>query len=298
MKKSNLLSIVLVIICAFFLWRLISCDDTPADKADKTEESITVKNEETTQHEHVFNGWTSDKTNHWHLCVECEEQVDMNAHTFDGNGVCTECGYSIYSSGLEYSVSDDGTYCIVKGIGTCSDDCIVIPPVYQNLPVKEIRYSAFYGCHQITGLVIPNSVEIIGDSAFRDCYKLSSITFGNGIKYIKSFAFFGCSHLTNVEIPDSIEIIGENAFTNCSRLTSVTLGSGLRAIGKYAFNGCSELQSVVLKNTVGWKVYSWYEEEYVSMSSSALSPYNVALWLTLEGSPYEFSTASSWKRSP
>ena len=47
------------------------------------------------------------------------------------------------SEGLEYTLSNDGTYYSVTGIGTCTDTVIVIPNIYENLPVERIGESAF-----------------------------------------------------------------------------------------------------------------------------------------------------------
>ena len=39
----------------------------------------------------------------------------------------------IGSDGLEYTISDDGTYCIVSGMGTNFQTDIIIPSICNNL---------------------------------------------------------------------------------------------------------------------------------------------------------------------
>lgn len=69
--------------------------------------------------------------------------------------------------------------------------------------------------------IIPEGVEAIGDSAFRECRSLESIRIPEGVIEIDTFAFYGCSHLTDVTLPVSIEIVAKSAFRECSNLESI-----------------------------------------------------------------------------
>ena len=102
---------------------------------------------------------------------------------------------------------------------------------------------------EITDLVIPNSVTIIGWNAFYECSGLTSVTIPNSVTSIESGAFRGCSGLTSMTIPNSVTMIGNSAFSHCSGLTSVTIPKSVTSIGNYAFSGCSGLTSVVSKMT-------------------------------------------------
>lgn len=61
----------------------------------------------------------------------------------------------------------------------------------MNLPesVKEIGAYAFYYTG-IIGITIPNSVVSIGDSAFEECWCMTSVTIGNSVETIGSKAFY------------------------------------------------------------------------------------------------------------
>jgi len=85
----------------------------------------------------------------------------------------------------------------------------------------------------LTGIIIPNSVEIIGNDAFR-----------------------GCIGLTNVTIPNSVKTIGDDAFRGCTGLTNVTIPSGVTAIGSEAFMSCNSLTSVEFKGTINQSSFS------------------------------------------
>ena len=79
------------------------------------------------------------------------------------------------SQGLNYTLSEDGTYYIVSGIGTCKDTDIVIPAIYEGKLVKEIGERAFADCSSLTSVIIPDSVTSIGAFAFHGCTGLTHI---------------------------------------------------------------------------------------------------------------------------
>jgi len=69
--------------------------------------------------------------------------------------------------------------------------------------------------------IIPEGVETIGDSAFRECHSLESIRIPEGVKVIAAFAFCGCSHLTDVTLPASVESVANAAFRECPNLERI-----------------------------------------------------------------------------
>lgn len=69
--------------------------------------------------------------------------------------------------------------------------------------------------------IIPEGVETIGDSAFRECRSLVRIRIPEGVKVIDTFAFCGCSHLSDVTLPASVESVAKSAFRECPNLESI-----------------------------------------------------------------------------
>ncbi|MEG2396674.1 MAG: leucine-rich repeat protein [Oscillospiraceae bacterium] len=72
----------------------------------------------------------------------------------------------------------------------------------------------FENCTALTGIIIPNSVTSIGDSAFLNT-ALTSIIIPNRVTHIGLWAFFGCKDLKSITIPDSVTYIGRLAFRDC-----------------------------------------------------------------------------------
>ena len=84
------------------------------------------------------------------------------------------------SVGLDYTINiaENGKYCIVTGIGTCTDNKIIIPAFVSDYEVSCIAKEAFLGCTGITEIVLPKTITRIDASAFSGCTSLTSITFG------------------------------------------------------------------------------------------------------------------------
>ena len=116
--------------------------------------------------------------------------------------------------------------------------------------VTSIGESAFRNCDALTSITIPDSVTSIGESAFRNCDALTSVTIPDSVTSIGGCAFFDCDALTSVTIPNSVTSIGGSAFYFCKALTSVTIGNSVTSIGKCAFCDCDALTSVTIPNSV------------------------------------------------
>ncbi len=85
-------------------------------------------------------------------------------------------------------------------------------------------------------IIIPNNVEIIGDSAFSNNSFIKHITVSDSVVCICSNAFVDCQNLEDVTINgDSLKIIEPNAFGDCDAMKSITLNPSLEIIGFDAF---------------------------------------------------------------
>ena len=101
-----------------------------------------------------------------------------------------------------------------------------------------------------TSYCIPDSVQIIGNHAFKDCANLINITIPNGITSIGESAFYGCSSIKNVTIPDSMTNISDYAFFGCVKLISITMHDRVTNIGEYAFGECASLKNITIPDSI------------------------------------------------
>lgn len=101
------------------------------------------------------------------------------------------------------------------------------------------------GMKNLTSVTIPNSVTIIGVSAFEG------------------------TSLTAITIPNSVTSIGGYAFSDCTGLASITIGNSVKSIGGNTFDGCTGLTSVVW-NAKNYNDFSekstpfYYNDRYAS----------------------------------
>ena len=115
--------------------------------------------------------------------------------------------------------------------------------------VTSIGDGAFVRCRNLVNIEIPNSVTIIGNSAFSGC-RMTDFKIPNGVTSIEEYAFFYCQDLANIEIPSSVKSIGTDAFASCKNLKKVKISNGITSIGDNAFANCPSLTEIVIPHSV------------------------------------------------
>lgn len=106
--------------------------------------------------------------------------------------------------------------------------------------VVKIMERAF-SSSDISEVVLPNTLRIIGKDAFGNCENLKNIIIPDGVTIIPDSAF--CfSGLEKITLPDSVEEIRNSAFLHCRKLKKINF-SNLETvkIGTQAFTGCEAL---------------------------------------------------------
>ena len=81
-----------------------------------------------------------------------------------------------------------------------------------------------YGCKDLTGVSLPNTIEEIYEAGFYGCEKLTTIALPSSLKKIGRAAF-SYSGLKEVTIPSSVEIIEQQAFSALSTLEKVNIAN-------------------------------------------------------------------------
>lgn len=136
----------------------------------------------------------------------------LNSVSLPSTLICVEPKAFVHSAWVENFLSGtagDGDFLI-------SGNTLVAyrgnsPEVTVPEGVYLIAGEAFKGHEEIEKLILPQSLKVIGEGAFEDCKKLSSVEFGENIEDIKDRAFAYCN-LASVTLPASLKTLGLGAF--------------------------------------------------------------------------------------
>ena len=196
---------------------------------------------------------------------------------------------------FEVEPADDSFTGIVITKYKGKEQLVVIPATMQGLPVKRIKVSAFdtqnivavvipegvtyvsgfNSCKNLSSVVLPSTLKVIGDGAFEGCSSLKSIDLPEGLLYIDCYAFHN-SGLTSINLPKSLRVINFAAFTNCNSLAEIQIPAGHSIIhglkGEYSFedlfSGTKIKESITLQKLLkDTKTQAISDGEYESLTN-------------------------------
>ena len=110
--------------------------------------------------------------------------------------------------------------------------------------VTEIAPFAFSKSKNLRNIVLPETLEAIGEGAFAFCGELDHFTFPPNLRYIGRMVFI-FDKISELILPDSIEEIADEAFLLCKKriiightdMGKLYIPNTVKKIGKHAFAG-------------------------------------------------------------
>ena len=118
-------------------------------------------------------------------------------------------------------------------------DCKSLQEITIPATVEEIDNSAFENCRSIRSITFEGAgapqgaaqyapttgcaLWRIGNWAFYNCHELQNLLIPEGVTEIGDAAFYGCVYLQDMVLPSTIETIGDNAFALCGKLQKITV---------------------------------------------------------------------------
>ena len=147
---------------------------------------------------------------------------------------------------LSYTINNNVVSIEKYGFYGCKNLTEIIIPE----SITYIESDTFGSCKNLKNIKIPSSVTGIGAEAFYGCISLTSIEIPEGVTRIVRGAFRGCKSLTSIKIPNSVTSIGIETFSYCTSLTSIKIPEGVTSIGSEVFENCVNLKSIEIPSTV------------------------------------------------
>ncbi len=100
----------------------------------------------------------------------------------------------------------------------------------------------------VESVVLPKTLEGIGEKAFAYCGKLKSVVGApKTLETIRAEAFVGCAALERFDWPENLRTVEKSAFQLCMSLKSATLNN-VRSVGERAFSDCRKLATLELSS--------------------------------------------------
>ena len=174
--------------------------------------------------------------------------------------LCAMCAGADTYGDFEYDVLDDGTVEITKYIDREAEK-VDIPAEIDGKSVTRIGDSAFKYCTSLTSVTIPDSVTSIYGSAFKGCASLAIGTLPNSLTSIGDSAF-QYSGLASITILNGTKSIGNDAFNSCTNLTSVEISDSVTSVGDNSFANCPLLINIEISaniKKIGEKAFGYYD---------------------------------------
>lgn len=126
----------------------------------------------------------------------------------------------VFEKGLNNVEEDSFDYMSINSMSIVNNDKYMLE---NNVLYNIVDNRLVYGCNDVTGeIIVPEAIVCTKESAFRDCYKLTSVIFAN-IKELNDNLFENCTNLNNVVINQCCETIGKTIFKNCNNFKLINI---------------------------------------------------------------------------
>ncbi len=242
---------------------------TAGVKCSLCEEVITAPTE-TDALGHLFENYISDGnatfTSDGTKTATCERDNCQETDTIADEG-------SMLTFNVSLEASQDESYYIVTGItGSTGVSSILIPATFNQKPVKEIKGNAFKNLSNITDVVIPSSIEVVGEGAFDGCTALNYTPYGNAyylgnednqhLLLIKPLAL----DTSEVIIHQNCKLIYSKAFNDYTGLSQLTIPASVKFFGTNAFQNSRNISRIDYEGSIN----QWVQINFANTSANPL----------------------------
>ena len=118
-------------------------------------------------------------------------------------------------------------------------ECVKLKAITIPATVTEIEDRAFENCRTLNSVIFEganapqgaahyspaagSALWRIGSWAFYNCHQLEHLTIPEGVTEVGDAAFYGCTYLVDMTLPSTVQSIGDNGFALCAKLQKIHL---------------------------------------------------------------------------
>jgi hypothetical protein len=202
---------------------------------------------------------TAQTINLSNILQNCGSLVNVNlpATSVSGTVLTLSNAFGNCTSLLAITIPEINIDSLTATFSGCSNLQSVTLPT--SCPSLTTLATAFNACNSLGEITLPTTVTsgtIAMNSAFTNCFSLSSITIPSSYNISTlTLIFSGCYNLITANLPNnaqnSLTTLG-SSFLNCYSLINLTLPTSLTGCTSLvsAFNGCNSLESISLPATM------------------------------------------------
>ena len=116
-------------------------------------------------------------------------------------------------------------------------ECVKLQAITIPATVTEIEDRAFENCRTLKSVIFEGSeapqgaahyapatgsvLWRIGSWAFYNCHQLEHLNIPEGVTEVGDAAFYGCTYLVDMTLPSTVQEIGDNGFALCAKLQKI-----------------------------------------------------------------------------
>ena len=127
-----------------------------------------------------------------------------------------------YTHAIQFVTLPEG----LTSIGTSAfAGCKYVTSVVIPSTVEKIGDSAFENCRMLSSIAFAGQYRLyeIGNWAFYNCHELKELHLPEGVATIGYGAFYGCTYLEELVLPSTMQYIEDNGFALCSKLQCMSV---------------------------------------------------------------------------
>lgn len=160
----------------------------------------------------------------------------------DAGGYDTAARTDNSDAPLLYERDENGDMIITGVRGNPTE--LTIPAMFNGRAVMAVAPGAFQGCQSLRRVTLPDTVAVIGESAFENCSELKQIVFGAGLTLLDKNALRNCRSLDQATLPAKVHEVGRSAFEGCTGLQHLLVQGRVKIIRDNAFLDCDHLSRI------------------------------------------------------